>query len=90
MPPARWFECAGYRDHSETKPEPVDADEPAGRIPDRLFFRWVSYRVEMRRRDSRVRAAGIVLQINQEARVDARIELGAVTDTVEVTSAPPW
>jgi outer membrane receptor protein involved in Fe transport len=32
---------------------------------------------------------GIVLEINQSARVDARLELGAVTDTVEVTAAPP-
>ena len=32
---------------------------------------------------------GIVLELNQTARVDLKLQLGAVTQTVEVTAAPP-
>jgi hypothetical protein len=54
------------------------------------FLPLGSYRVDIAAQGfKKFMQQGIVLQINQEARVDARIELGAVTDTVEVTSAPP-
>jgi hypothetical protein len=54
------------------------------------FLPLGSYRIEIGAQGfKKFVQQGIVLQINQAARVDARIELGAVTDTVEVTSAPP-
>jgi len=50
------------------------------------FLPLGSYRVEIGSQGfKKFVQQGIVLQINQEARVDASIELGAVTDTVEVT-----
>jgi len=54
------------------------------------FLPLGSYRIEIGAQGfKKFVQQGIRLQINQEARIDARIELGALTDTVEVTSAPP-
>ena len=48
------------------------------------------YRIEIAARGfKKFSQEGVVLQINQQARIDAALTLGAMSDTVSVTAAPP-